>query len=324
MAAKRNLIVGLIILFLFLGIGFLAAVSFFSSGGGYGETEDGVFSIGAKVAIVDVTGVITSSSEVVRQLKKYADDGSVKAIVLRIESPGGGVSASQEIYDAVLKAKEKKSVVASMGTVAASGGYYIALPAHAIVAEPGTITGSIGVVTGKFVLKDTFEKLGIGVDSASDGRMAEIGSPFRPFSPAERGRVAEQMRATYDLFVKRVADGRQSTVAEIDRIAQGRVWTGSQAKSRGLVDEIGGLDRAIAIAKQRAKLDARVDVPLVVYPQKRGFFEVLANPFGASLEVGAAWLWRRPADRAVESLTRVLRLFRRGEPLTLMPNVFWK
>lgn len=269
-------------------------------------------------------GSVLGSDTFVKWIRKVRADSSIRAIVVRIDSPGGSAIASDVIWRELMLAREVKPLVVSMGDVAASGGYYIALPAHAIVAEPGTITGSIGVVTGKFVLKDTFEKLGIGVDSASDGRMAEIGSPFRPFSPAERGRVAEQMRATYDLFVKRVADGRQSTVAEIDRIAQGRVWTGSQAKSRGLVDEIGGLDRAIAIAKQRAKLDARVDVPLVVYPQKRGFFEVLANPFGASLEVGAAWLWRRPADRAVESLTRVLRLFRRGEPLTLMPNVFWK
>src|SRR5262245_40690371 len=146
MAEKRNLIVGLVILFLFLGIGLLAVFAFFSSGAGYAETDDGVFAIGSKVAIVDVTGIISISSEAFRQLKKYADDGSVKAIVLRIESPGGGVSASQEIYDAVLEAKEQKSVVASMGSVAASGGYYIACAADTIMANPGTLTGSIGVI----------------------------------------------------------------------------------------------------------------------------------------------------------------------------------
>ena len=148
--------------------------------------------------------------------------------------------------------------------VAASGGYYIALPAHAIVAQPGTITGSIGVVTGKFVLKGTFDKLGLGAEAVSDGRFAEIESPLRPFTPEERPRIEEQMHATYELFLSRVAEGRKSTAAKIDPFAQGRVWTGRQALERGLVDELGGLDVAVRLAKEHAKIDAKRDVHFAI------------------------------------------------------------
>jgi len=210
----------------------------------------------------------------------------------------------------------------SMGDVAASGGYYIALPAHVIVADPGTITGSIGVVTGKFVLKDTLEKLGIGADAVSDGKMAEIGSPFRPFSKDERARVEEQMQATYDLFVAHVAEARKSTPAKIDAIAQGRVWTGRQARDLGLVDELGGLDTAIQIAKQHAKLDLTREPALVVYPARRSFFEILSNPLGSGLEAGLRLFASRPETRVIDAVSTALGRFRRGEPLTIMPNVF--
>ena len=149
--------------------------------------------------------------------------------------------------------RDVKPVIVSMGDVAASGGYYMAVPAHTIVAQPGTITGSIGVVTGKFVLQG-----GAGQDRRrhgprSDGRLAEIYSPFRPFSADERARIEEQMQATYELFLSRVAEGRKQPATRIDAVAQGRVWTGRQARERGLVDELGGLDGALRIAKQRAQ-----------------------------------------------------------------------
>jgi protease-4 len=217
-------------------------------------------------------------------------------------------------------ARDVKPVIVSMGDVAASGGYYIALPAHAIVAQPGTITGSIGVVTGKFVLKGTFDKLGMGSDAVSDGRFAQIYSPLRPFTPEERPKIEEQMQATYELFLSRVAEGRKSTAARIDPFAQGRVWTGRQAKERGLVDELGGLDEALRLARQHAKLEATREVRLDIYPQRRSFYEVVANPLGSSMAAGLELLTRRTDLRALEILT--LGRFRRGEPLTLMPNVF--
>ena len=265
-------------------------------------------------------GSVVGSETFVQWVRKVRVDPGIRAIIVRIDSPGGSAIASEAIWRELMLARDVKPVIVSMGDVAASGGYYIALPAHAIVAQPGTITGSIGVVTGKFVLKGTFDKLGMGADSVSDGRFAEIYSPLRPFTPDERPKIEEQMQATYELFLSRVAEGRKSTAARIDPFAQGRVWTGRQAHERGLVDELGGLDVAVKLARQHAKLDANRDVRFEVYPQRRSIYEVVANPFGSSMAAGLQVLAGRSDLRAMEFLT--LGRFRRGEPLTLMPNVF--
>jgi protease-4 len=248
-------------------------------------------------------------------------DSTVRAVVVRIDSPGGSAIASEVIWRELMLTREKMPVIVSMGDVAASGGYYIAAPAHVIVADAGTLTGSIGVVTGKFVLNEGLGKLGMTTGSVSDGRNAEIYSPFRAFTPAERARVEAQMKETYDLFVQRVVDGRKSTREKIHAIAQGRVWTGRQAHERGLVDEIGGLDRAIQIAKERAKLDINKSVDLLVYPAPPSIFDLLANPLGPT-SVGLELFFSRPNARAIESVGSTMQRFRRGEALFLMPNVF--
>ena len=291
-----------------------------------------------RIAVLYAVGAITSGESQVDPfggsvvgsdtfndwLRKVRLDPAIRAVVIRIDSPGGSAIASEVMWRELMLTREAKPVVVSMGDVAASGGYYIAAPAHHIVAQPGTITGSIGVVTGKFVLEGTFDKLGIGTDAVSHGRMAQIYSPFTPFSKDERARVAEQMQATYDLFVSRVAEGRKSTTAKIDAVAQGRVWTGRQARDLGLVDELGGLTTAIQAAKQRARLDMTKDVSLVVYPPKRSVFDALTNPFGMSAPGPGSWLADRPDARALHALMRLPQLFRRGEPLAIMPNVFWR
>jgi len=210
-----------------------------------------------------------------------------------------------------------------MSDVAASGGYYIAMPAHAIVAEPATLTGSIGVVMVKFVIDGTLKKMGMNMESITQGRYADLYSPIRPFSPEERAKVQEHMQATYDTFVEKAAAGRNTTPERIDAVAQGRVWTGKQAKQIGLIDELGGLQRALAVAKQRAKLDPNAEVELVLFPPKKSFYEALADPFGkmdSSAVLGALLGFRDP--RAFQTLTAPLRVFRRGEPLAIMPNVF--
>ena len=270
-------------------------------------------------------GAVTGSDTVLEWLRKVRADTSVKAIVLRIDSPGGSAVASDIIWREVMLTRQVKPVVASMGDVAASGGYYVAMPAHSIVAQPGTLTGSIGVVVGKFALGGTMEKLGVGVEGVESGKYAGMLSPVRPFSPDERARVMEQMQATYNTFVEKVADARASTPEKIDAIAQGRVWTGRQARDLGLVDDLGGLWKAIAIAKQRAKIDADRHVELDVYPPRRSFYELVANPFG-SASIRAAGplgaLFADPRAKALESLATRLNLFRSGEPLALMPNIF--
>lgn len=270
------------------------------------------------------TGAVLGSDTFTEWIRKVRVDPGIRAVVVRIDSPGGSAIASEVIWRELMLTRDVKPVVVSMGDVAASGGYYIAAPAQVIVAQPGTLTGSIGVVTGKFVVQGALDKLGIGTGAVSEGTFGDMNSPFRPFSPDERARVEEQMRTTYELFVKRVADGRQQTAARIDAVAQGRVWTGHQARELGLVDELGGLDLAIRRAAEKAKLDPTKNVSLVVYPGKRSLYDLVSRQFGSpsSATAGLDLMLRRPDVRAVQSAFSMLQLFRRGEPLTVLPNVF--
>jgi protease-4 len=292
---------------------------------------------GPRIAVLYAAGIITSgessydspqgevvgSDTIIRYLRKARADDSIRAIVLRVDSPGGSAIASDVIWREVELTRAVKPVIASMSDVAASGGYYIAMPAHKIVAEPATLTGSIGVVMVKFVIDGTLKKLGMNMEGVSDGRYANLYSPIRPFSPEERAKIQEQMQATYDAFVEKAASGRHTTPEKIDAIAQGRVWTGQQAKQIGLVDELGGLERALALAKEHAKIGRDTEVELVVYPPKRSLYETLADPFGASDSSGLLSSFLGLDDRrALQTLTAPLRVFRRGEPLAIMPNVF--
>jgi protease-4 len=292
---------------------------------------------GPRIAVIYATGVIASgdsnydspSGQVVGadtmadSLRKARADSSIKAIVLRIDSPGGSAIASDVIWREVMLTRNVKPLVASMSDVAASGGYYIAMPAHVIVAEPATLTGSIGVVMLKFVIDGTLKKLGMNMEGVSKGRYADLYSPVRAFTPEERAKVQEQMQATYDTFVEKAAAGRNTTPERIDAIAQGRVWTGAQGKQIGLVDELGGLERALAVAKQRAKIAPDAEVEIVVYPGRKSFYDIVRNPFGASERVSALAVLLGIRDpRPLQSLTAPLQLFRRGEPLAIMPNVF--
>ena len=195
------------------------------------------------------------------------------------------------------------------------------MPAQAIVAHPATLTGSIGIYTGKFALAGTMEKIGVSTETVKSGANADIYSPFAQFSPAHRARVQDYMQGFYDNFVEKAAESRKMTPEQIDAVAQGRVWTGRQAREKGLVDELGGLDRAIDIAKERAGIDAGDEVELVVYPPRRSLYEALTEQFGTRL---GAWslLADRAERQAIAALTAPARLFRRGEPLALMPYAF--
>jgi protease-4 len=269
------------------------------------------------------SGLVVGADTINEYLRKARADSAVKAIVLRIDSPGGSALASDVIWREVVLTRQQKPVIVSMSDVAASGGYYIAMPASAIVAEPSTLTGSIGVVLTKFAIGGTLNKLGMNMEGVSNGKYADLYSPVRPFTPEERAMMMANMQATYDTFVEKAAQGRNTTPERIDAIGQGRVWTGRQAKEIGLVDELGGLDRAISIAKQRAKIPQESGVEIVTYPGKRSFYDVLRNPFGPS-DYGATMAallgFRNP--RLLASLTAPLHVFRRGEPLAIMPDVF--
>ena len=200
-------------------------------------------------------------------LREAAADDSVSAIVLRVDSPGGSVTGSETIWREVNRVRDSgKPVVVSMGAVAASGGYYVSMAADAIVANPGTITGSIGVVTGKLVARELKGRLGVGSDSVRTNPNADAWSVNAPFTAEQHAQVEAEADLFYTDFVERVAKGRRLTVEAVDAVARGRVWTGADAKEHGLVDELGGLRTAITSAKMLAGFDADADVRLVGYP----------------------------------------------------------
>ena len=228
----------------------------------------GQLAFGEKVAVVEIRGVITQSSGIIEEIHQYLDDGGVRAIILRIDSPGGGVGPSQEIYREVIKAKEKKKVVTSMGSVAASGGYYIAAASDLIVANPGTITGSIGVVMEFTSLEELLKKIGVKGVVLKAGEHKDIGSPFREMTPDEKRIIQEVIDNVHQQFIDAVAKGRKGKMNRTDvvKVADGRIFTGEQAKELGLVDRMGNLDDTIDIAAELAGISGK---PNVLYPKRK-------------------------------------------------------
>ena len=278
-----------------------------------------------------VNGAVIGSDSLVEYIRDARADRSIKAIVLRVDSPGGSSTASDVIYrELSISRDNNRPVVVSMSDLAASGGYYIALGGDAIVAQPGTLTGSIGVYTGKFVMTGTLDKLGANIEATSSGKHAEIYSPDRKFTPDERKKIEESMQNVYDQFIERTAAARHMTPEKVDEVAQGRVWTGEQAKQLGLVDELGGLYTAIDMAKQRARIPADEEVDLVVYPPHRSLYEVLADQLSSPVDrMRAAYTSDAlmqllgPRERkAVAAMLAPSRLFRSGQVLAHMPYVF--
>jgi protease-4 len=290
-----------------------------------------------RIAVLNISGTITGgqgdgadgggstgSDTIARSLRRIRKDRAIKAVVVRIDSPGGSSIASDLIWRELELTKKEKPLVASMSDFAASGGYYVAMPASTIVAQPGTLTGSIGIYTGKFVWGAMAEKAGAAVDGVSEGRFAGMNSPVRPYTGEEREKVQEDIRAFYDNFVAKVAAARKLPKERVEELAQGRVWTGRQAKERGLVDELGGFDRALVVAKQLAKLDPEREVEIVTYPPRRGWYESITRPFGTTSQVRelvVGSVLTEEEVRTVRALSLRARLFRRGEPLALMPFV---
>ena len=293
----------------------------------------------SRMAVLYVTGLIVSgrsaydvvngptagSDTVVEQLQRIREDDSIRAIVVRVDSPGGSSVASDVIWRELMITRDgrpSRPLVVSMSDLAASGGYYVSMPAHVIVAQPATLTGSIGIYAGKFALGGTMEKLGVATETVTSGRNAGMHSPFEPFTPEQRAKVRDYMDGFYDGFVEKAAASRRMRPEQIDAVAQGRVWTGRQAQERGLVDALGGLDRAVAIAKERAGIAADEDVELVTYPPRRTLYEAIADRLQSSSALVWGPLVAGEDLRAMAALTAPLRLFRRGEPLALMPLTF--
>ena len=247
-----------------------------------------------------------NSEKVIKDLRKLRENKDVKAVVLRVNSPGGSAYASEQIWREVSLLKEEKPVIVSMGDYAASGGYYISCAATQIVAEPTTLTGSIGIF-GMFpdVSKLVNDKLDIHIDGVKTNQLSDIGIINRPFNPEEQALIQNMVNEGYELFTKRCADGRNIPIEELKKIAEGRVWTGAMAKELNLVDELGGLDKAIAIAADTANVE---NYTILSYPAKEDIFTSLLNINGERYikskvknllgNYGNAFMWMNHAAEA--------------------------
>lgn len=272
MSTKKIL---LIIFGCFLGLLLLFAVSLAIANIFSGDRQNR-FSSGPGVGMVEVKGMITDSQEPIRQLKYFMKRDNIKAVVLRIDSPGGVVGPSQEIHEEVRKLAAKKKVVVSMGSLAASGGYYIAAPATIIYANPGTITASIGVLIKFSNLEGLFGKLGIASTTIKTGSFKDAGAPDRPLSKADKAMFQALINSTHEQFVKAVAEGRRLPIEDVRKIADGRVLSGEQAKEAKLVDKLGNLPDAV---EEAGKLAGITGEPEIIYPpkKKQSLLEILTT-----------------------------------------------
>ena len=215
------------------------------------------FISGDKVGVVEITGVVVESKDILKQIKEYREDESIKAVVLRINSPGGGVGPSQEIYREVRKTVKEKNVIASMGAVAASGGYYIASGTSGIIANPGTVTGSIGVIMGYTNFQEIFNKIGLKPVVVKSGQFKDMGSPGREMTKEEEKILTDFVNKIHMQFVKDVSEGRSMDMEKVKLLADGRIYTGEEAKTIGLVDRLGNLEDAAHLLDRSTRPSTR-------------------------------------------------------------------
>lgn len=254
------------------------------------------------------------SDNLSKAIRDAAYDDDIKAIVLRVNSPGGSALASDIIHESVVWAKKKKPVVVSMSSVAASGGYYISMGADSILAENGTITGSIGVIAAKPYFTDMYKKIGVTTQALKRGRFADMFTPSRKFSDDERNLLKSSIAYIYHTFVSKAAKGRGKSYAQLDSVAQGRVWTGKSAVRIGIVDRIGGLMDAIAVAQKMAGIPLTEKPKIVYYPSLKGFWEILSE-----FDVFAPFMQNIPPALREYFLPFNTVFFTVGEPLTIFP-----
>ena len=258
---RHPVLLGLLIVVVLI-VGFVILVLTFSRLGGKKPT----LALGDKIGVVEIKGVIVSSERIIEQLIAYREDAGVKVIVVRIDSPGGPVVPAEEIHAELIKTRMEKSVIASLGGVAASGGYYVASGADAIVASPGTITGSIGVIVQSSNVEGLMKLIGLKTYTFKSGEHKDLLSPFREPTPADREIVMGVIQSAHDQFIEVVAQGRNMDVADVRKLADGRIFSGRQAKELGLVDQLGNLQDAIDLA---ARMGGITGKPNVIYPRKR-------------------------------------------------------
>ena len=230
--------------------------------------RDSEFEFGEKVGIVEINGIIADAKNAIHNLKRFREDSSVKAIVIRINSPGGAVGPSQEIFREIRKTSSSKKVVASMGSIAASGGYYIAAGADGIVANPGTITGSIGVIMGFTNYQELLRKIGLFPVVVKSGKYKDIGSPVRKMKPEEKKILQDFARKIHRQFIKDIVEGRKMDLAKVEALADGRIFTGEESKELGLVDRLGNFEDAIEWAGRLGGIKGKIST---VYAREKKF-----------------------------------------------------
>jgi len=260
---KHPILLGMVVFGVLLGLFLVSlyALSYLSN------REESLWG-GEKIAIIEVRGVILDPQPVVEKLVKLRKNERVKAIVLRIDSPGGGVGPAQEIFAEVKKAQKEKKVLVSMGSVAASGGYYIACGADKILANPGSITGSIGVIVESLNAEELLRKLGLRSMVVKSGKHKDLGSPLRPMTEEERKLLQGVLDSVHEQFIRAVAEGRKLPVEKVRELADGRIFSGEQARELGLVDELGNLEDTLAMAATLAGIRGE---PEIMYPEKKRF-----------------------------------------------------
>lgn len=279
---KHPVLIGMLIL-LILGV---ASYFFFYKAGLY-SGKNKSFSLKDKIGVVNVDGVITDSISITEQLDDFGNDDSIIAVVLRVDSPGGGVAASQEIYDAIIELKKKKKVVASMGSIAASGGLLVACSADKIVANPGTITGSISAIMQFANIEGLLKKVGVKSSVVKSGQYKDIGSPLREMTPEEKVIVQELVDDIYNQFIDVIVKERKLTREKVAEIADGRVFSGRKAKELGLVDYLGDMAFAAKLASKMAGKNGEYEL---IYPGNKRFsvfdyfMENAASKFSSSIK----------------------------------------
>jgi len=281
---KHPVLLGMVILFV---IALLSYLLFYKAGAH--PTKIKTFSSVNRIGVVSINGPIYDSLKISEQLEEFANDGSIIAVVLRVDSPGGSVAASQEIYDAVVELRKSKKVVASMGSIAASGGLLVACAADKIIANPGTITGSISAIMQFANFEELLKKIGLKSSVVKSGKYKDIGSPLRDMTPEERKIIQELVDDIYNQFVDVVVKDRKLSREKVLEIADGRVFSGRRAKEYGLIDDLGDMNYAAKLATQLAGKDGKYEL---VYPRKKResvfdyLLESAANRLSDSLKEG--------------------------------------
>lgn len=293
MATRHPFLKGLGILFVSVLFFFVAVFLFAYLTGGDTQVLSVLSSEGVGVVLIE--GTIDDSRDVLEELKRFDESKGIKAVVIRVESPGGGVAATQEIFDKIKKIRKKKPVIASLGGIAASGGYYIASACEEIVANPGSLTGSIGVIMELGNVEELMRKLGLKGYAIKSGPHKDIASPFRPLSAEGREILQALVDNVHGQFVRAVAEERKIEEAEVRKLADGRVYSGEQAKELGLVDTLGNMDDAVDLAAKRAGIEG---TPQVIYSRtererwwEKMLFSILGRSWGKVERAGLRYEW---------------------------------